>query len=78
MPPTCIYTLRSVRARKAISDNGCGFSVEKGLQAKGKGLNNQLRRAASIGTTAAWHSDQYGTRMTLTLPTVQKRSTEAN
>ncbi|OYO27924.1 sensor histidine kinase [Janthinobacterium sp. PC23-8] len=58
-----------------ISDNGCGFSVEKGLQTKGKGLNNQLRRAASIGTTVTWHSDQHGTRMTLTLPIVHKRST---
>ena len=61
-----------------ISDNGHGFSVKTGMQAQGKGLNNQLRRAASIGAEVSWHSDASGTRMTLTLPIVQTRSPVIN
>ncbi|MGS0742311.1 ATP-binding protein [Glaciimonas sp. GG7] len=61
------------RVKVVISDNGCGFSVEKGLLKQGKGLKNQLRRAAAIGCEVAWRSDTTGTSMTLTLPVVQKR-----
>ena len=51
-----------------VTDNGQGFSPEAALQSKGKGLANQLRRAASIGAQIRWASSESGTRMTLHLP----------
>lgn len=51
-----------------ISDNGQGFSLENALQKGGKGLQNQQRRAQSIGGEIHWHSDGRGTRVTLWLP----------
>jgi signal transduction histidine kinase len=51
-----------------ISDNGQGFSLESALQKGGKGLQNQQRRAQSIGGEIRWHSDGSGTRVTLWLP----------
>lgn len=54
-----------------ISDNGVGFLVEQGLEKAGKGLRNQLRRAASIGAEIALESGSAGTRLTLRLPIVK-------
>lgn len=59
--------------RVVIRDNGRGFSVEEGLRAPGKGLKNQLRRAASIGAEVSWQADADGTRMTLTLPITERQ-----
>ncbi|WBS00416.1 sensor histidine kinase [Pseudoduganella sp. SL102] len=55
-----------------ISDNGVGFSLEAGLGKEGKGLRNQLRRAASIGAGIMLESDAAGTRLTLRLPVERK------
>lgn len=51
-----------------VTDNGQGFSLESALKKGGKGLQNQLRRAQSIGGEVRWHSNGTGTRMTLWLP----------
>jgi len=55
-----------------IADNGQGFSLENALRNGGKGLQNQLRRAQSIGGEVRWDSDGTGTRMTLWLPENRK------
>ncbi len=55
-----------------ITDNGPGFSLENALKSGGKGLQNQLRRAQSIGGEVRWDSDGTGTRMTLWLPENRK------
>jgi signal transduction histidine kinase len=55
-----------------ITDNGPGFSLENALKKGGKGLQNQLRRARSIGGEVRWDSDATGTRMTLWLPESRK------
>jgi len=51
-----------------IADNGRGFAVDAGLGKEGKGLRNQIRRAASIGAEVQLESDSSGTRLTLRLP----------
>ncbi|MFL9924083.1 sensor histidine kinase [Herbaspirillum lusitanum] len=51
-----------------VTDNGSGFQRAHESVRKGKGLNNQMRRAASIGAAVHWDSDDTGTRMTLQLP----------
>jgi signal transduction histidine kinase len=51
-----------------ITDNGQGFSVAQGISNAGKGLGNQIRRAASIGAEIHWKSSNAGTRLTLHLP----------
>ncbi len=52
-----------------ITDNGSGFVVEDALQrGGGKGLFNQLSRAASIGAELLWNSSPAGTCLTLRLP----------
>ena len=51
-----------------ITDNGVGFSVDEGLDKAGKGLRNQLRRAASIGARIELESGSSGTRLILSLP----------
>jgi signal transduction histidine kinase len=56
----------------AITDNGQGFSLDNALKKGGKGLQNQLRRARSIGGELRWDSDGTGTRMTLWLPESRK------
>ncbi|MYM28302.1 sensor histidine kinase [Duganella sp. CY15W] len=55
-----------------ITDNGVGFSVDQGLEKEGKGLRNQLRRAASIGAMIQLESGNAGTRLVLRLPIVKK------
>lgn len=55
-----------------ITDNGPGFSLDNALKSGGKGLQNQLRRARSIGGEVRWDSDGTGTRMTLWLPESRK------
>ncbi|SHM68967.1 hypothetical protein SAMN05192549_102239 [Duganella sacchari] len=55
-----------------ITDNGVGFSVDQGLEKEGKGLRNQLRRAASIGAMIQLESGKSGTRLVLSLPIVKK------
>lgn len=52
----------------AITDNGQGFSLESALRNGGKGLQNQLRRAQSIGGEVRWDAQGTGSRMTLWLP----------
>lgn len=54
-----------------ITDNGMGFSVDEGLGKDGKGLRNQMRRAASIGAEVKLESGNPGTRLTLRLPIVK-------
>jgi len=52
-----------------IKDNGQGFDVQSALAAgKGHGLQNQQRRAQTIGGTVNWLSGPEGTRFTLWLP----------
>lgn len=51
-----------------ISDNGPGFELDTALRSGGKGLQNQLRRAQSIGGELRWESDPGATRMHLWLP----------
>jgi len=51
-----------------ITDNGQGFSVESGIRGPGKGLGNQISRAASIGAEIRWNSSAAGTCLTLRLP----------
>lgn len=54
-----------------ITDNGRGFSVDEGLDKGGKGLRNQMRRAASIGAEVTLGSGNAGTCFTLRLPVVK-------
>lgn len=56
--------------RVVIVDNGQGFTEEQSALYSGKGLKNQLRRAASIGAEILWHSTQAGLSVTLVLPIV--------
>jgi signal transduction histidine kinase len=56
----------------AITDNGRGFNVEKALQQRGRGLNNQLQRAAAIGAKIIFESSASGTCLTLLLPLNRK------
>ena len=51
-----------------ITDNGVGFSMSDRHFKEGKGLRNQVRRAASIGAEVAVDSGGAGTRLTLRLP----------
>lgn len=51
-----------------VTDNGQGFDVAQGLKKRGKGLNNQMRRAESIGAEINWASSETGTRLSLHLP----------
>jgi signal transduction histidine kinase len=64
----------SAKLTVTIADNGQGFSLQSALKKGGKGLQNQLRRAQSIGGEANWHSDGTGTRMTLWLPEKRHRA----
>ena len=54
--------------RVIIVDNGQGFPAEQSAGYSGKGLQNQLRRAASIGAEILWHSTSTGLSVTLVLP----------
>jgi signal transduction histidine kinase len=60
-----------------ISDNGQGFDVARQLGSLGRGLNNQIRRAESIGATVSWRSSDAGTQLTLTLPVTREPSAAA-
>jgi signal transduction histidine kinase len=51
-----------------LTDNGQGFDVAQMLHSGGKGLNNQIRRAESIGAEIHWNSSHSGTTLTLRLP----------
>ncbi|HWW70800.1 MAG TPA: ATP-binding protein [Duganella sp.] len=51
-----------------ITDNGVGFSMGDAQFKEGKGLRNQVRRAASIGAEVMLDSGETGTRLTLRLP----------
>ncbi|MBB6562174.1 signal transduction histidine kinase [Acidovorax soli] len=51
-----------------VLDDGRGFDVDAGLQARGRGLKNQLRRADAIGARLVWASTAAGTRCVLWLP----------
>ena len=51
-----------------VSDNGSGFAVDEALTRGGKGLSNQLRRAAAIGAEMDWTSSPAGSRLSLRLP----------
>ena len=51
-----------------ITDNGAGFSMSDGQFKEGKGLRNQVRRAASIGAEVTLDSGKGGTRLVLRLP----------
>jgi signal transduction histidine kinase len=59
-----------------ICDNGPGFVLETALLRGGKGLQNQLRRARSIGAALRWDSDGSATRLHLWLP--EKRNPAMN
>lgn len=54
--------------RVEVTDDGHGFAVQDVTAGKGKGLANQLRRAASIGARIHWASTGEGTCLTLILP----------
>ncbi|HZX17062.1 MAG TPA: ATP-binding protein [Pseudomonas sp.] len=60
----------ATHVRVIITDNGQGFTAEQSALFNGKGLKNQLRRAASIGAEILWHSTTAGVTVTLTLPIV--------
>jgi signal transduction histidine kinase len=52
-----------------IEDNGQGFDVAAALwRSSGRGLQNQQRRAQTIGGRVEWISGETGTRFTLWLP----------
>jgi signal transduction histidine kinase len=51
-----------------VTDNGQGFSVEDKAPRTGKGLRNQQRRAATIGSEIHIGSSKDGTCVTLRLP----------
>ncbi len=56
-------------AQVIIEDNGQGFDVPRALKGGGgRGMQNQQRRARSVGGRVAWHSGPAGTRFTLWLP----------
>lgn len=55
-----------------ISDNGQGFDVARQLGGLCRGLNNQVRRAESIGGQVRWRSSAAGTELTLALPIQRK------
>lgn len=55
-----------------IADNGKGFSLAEGMAKAGKGLRNQMRRAASIGAEISVESGPEGTRLVLRLPVVKE------
>ncbi|MBX9754213.1 MAG: hypothetical protein K2X80_05635, partial [Pseudomonadaceae bacterium] len=58
----------ATHVRVIIVDNGQGFRVEQPASYRGKGLKNQLRRAASVGAEILWHSTTAGLSVTLVLP----------
>lgn len=60
----------ATHVRVIIVDNGQGFPAEQPAGYNGKGLKNQLRRAASIGAEILWHSTATGVSVTLVLPIV--------
>jgi signal transduction histidine kinase len=51
-----------------ITDNGRGFRVEDALKLRGRGLSNQMLRAAAIGAEIIFDSGAHGTCLTLVLP----------
>ncbi|HEY4316489.1 MAG TPA: ATP-binding protein [Herbaspirillum sp.] len=51
-----------------VTDNGQGFSIENKVLRTGKGLRNQQRRAATIGSEIHINSSKNGTSVTLRLP----------
>lgn len=51
-----------------ITDNGRGFRVEEALKQRGRGLGNQMQRAAAIGAEIIFDSGAHGTCLTLVLP----------
>ena len=52
-----------------VLDDGRGFDVQAALQARGRGLKNQLRRAEALGARLSWASSAAtGTRCVLWLP----------
>ena len=52
-----------------IEDNGHGFDVEKAMrEARGRGMQNQQRRAQVVGGTVSWRSGAEGTLFSLWLP----------
>ena len=59
-----------------VADNGAGFLVPQGKSSTGKGLNNQIRRATSIGAEVRWNSSDAGTCLTLHLP-IKRLASEA-
>lgn len=61
-----------------VADNGQGFAADQPSPHSGKGLNNQLRRAAAIGAQLVWESSEAGTRLTLVLPIRDQKSTVAD
>ncbi|MBU1283420.1 MAG: sensor histidine kinase [Gammaproteobacteria bacterium] len=65
----------ATHVRVIIIDNGQGFTKEHSACFSGKGLKNQLRRAASIGAEILLHSTTAGVNVTLTLPII---ATERN
>lgn len=55
--------------RVTIEDNGQGFDVDKAPGATGgRGMQNQHRRARSVGGRVTWKSGPAGTQFTLWLP----------
>jgi signal transduction histidine kinase len=56
----------------SVIDNGQGFDAVAALAtARGRGLQNQQRRAAALDGAVAWESHASGTRFTLRLPTTR-------
>jgi signal transduction histidine kinase len=55
-----------------IADNGCGFDAQHALSETGRGLSNQLQRAAAIGAEVRWVTQQRGSRFQLVLPIDQR------
>lgn len=59
--------------RVTIEDNGPGFNVDKVLASpSGRGMQNQRRRARSIGGAVSWESRPTGTRFMLWLPLIRE------
>lgn len=52
----------------SIADNGPGFDLEEARRRGGRGLMNQLRRAAELGGEIRWDASAAGTRLLLLLP----------
>jgi len=69
---TCIRVCTSIDGqgvKVTIDDNGKGFDIEKTMSGHvGRGLDNQLRRAESIGGSVKWVSGLTGTSFSLWLP----------